>query len=127
MNQSIIDNLAQDKAFLEKILSLQTPEEVQNAFKEKGVELTIEEVEILAQTVKSTAENGGSLSDEILQNISGGAEIDYEKIKNISLTFMSIVVSLSALYFVSTADKVGKKVDNTAQTKLGWFLGWGKK
>ena len=142
MDKSVIDRLAQDEAFLEKILGLDTPEEVQIAFKEKGVELTLEEIEIFAQIVKLAVENDGVLSDEVLERISGGVEgaeiaegaetvegikINYKKVRDISLIFMGVVVSLSSLYLVSTVNRFETKVDGLAQSKVGWLLGFRKK
>ena len=65
-----------EEGFAERLLSLETPEEVQAAFKEKGVEMRVEEVllfrDMLVEMVEKTVQRGGELSLEDLDEVSGG-------------------------------------------------------
>ncbi len=62
-----------DKDFAVKVMSMETAEEVQAVVKEKGVELTIEEInQIQAQFLKA-AENSEEISDDELENVAGGS------------------------------------------------------
>ena len=72
MEKEKMDKALKDKDFVAKILAMQTPEEVQEAFKGKGVEISLEEVEILGKIINKTAEKGEMLSEEELKEISGG-------------------------------------------------------
>lgn len=67
-----VNKLAEDREFIEKILSLQTKEEVQTAFAERGVNLSMEEVETFIKLVKEGAANGGKIPDELVESVSGG-------------------------------------------------------
>lgn len=65
--------LMQDEEFVKKIFKMQTPEEVQNELKNEGVELSVEEVELLGSIInKSIEKNGESLTGRELLEIAGG-------------------------------------------------------
>ena len=64
---------------MKKILPMKTPEEVKKAFEEQGVEISLEEVEILGSLINKSIEKGGKpLSEEDLSEIAGGF-LDYFK------------------------------------------------
>lgn len=65
-----LEQLAQDKAFINEFLSCETPEAAQAALKEKGVELSLEQVTALGEAI--AADPSGELSEEQLTNVSGG-------------------------------------------------------
>ncbi len=73
MNEKQIKELFSDEAFLASILSLETPEEVQAALKEKGLDISLEEVNKIAQGI--TKMRDGTLSDDQLDDVSGGFAI----------------------------------------------------
>lgn len=71
-NEKLIEIL-RDKEFAKKILVMETAEEVQNAFKEKGVEISLEEIGALGTAINKIIEKGEkSLSEDELGGISGG-------------------------------------------------------
>ena len=74
MEKEKMEKALKDKDFVAKILAMQTPEEVQEAFKGKGVEISLEEVEILGKIINKTAQKGGELSEKELEEITGGGE-----------------------------------------------------
>ncbi|NLB51697.1 MAG: Nif11-like leader peptide family natural product precursor [Syntrophomonadaceae bacterium] len=63
--------IAADGSFLEKLFSLETPEEVQSLMKEAGIEFTLEEIDGLRKALVKTAEKG-ELADEDLEGVAGG-------------------------------------------------------
>ncbi len=73
MDQEKLKSAFGDKAFAEKIVKLQTPEEVQAAFKEKGIEISVEEVQLLGSIINKMVEKKNTdLSEEDLEGIAGG-------------------------------------------------------
>ncbi len=76
MGDKITENLKialSDKAFAEKIVGLDTPEEVKAAFKEKGIEISDEGIQILGSILNKMAEKSSTnLSEVDLQEIAGG-------------------------------------------------------
>ena len=71
-NEKILEIL-KDKNFAEKILKMQTPEQVQVAFKEKGVEISVDEVKIIGSILNKMVEKKTTnLSEEDLNEIAGG-------------------------------------------------------
>lgn len=73
-----ISKLLSDKKFVLKIMVLDKAEEVQKAFKEQKVDLSIEECEALGAVIKEVAENKKTILrlDE-LENITGGTLHDF--------------------------------------------------
>lgn len=71
--QAKLEELMKDEAFVDAIFSKESSEEVQKLFAEKGVELTMEEVEGLAAAVLQAAPEGnGELSEDALDSVAGG-------------------------------------------------------
>ena len=60
-----------DEEFSDALLAMQTPEEVQAALKEKGVELTIEQIKSIATAINNA--NKEELDEEALEDVAGGA------------------------------------------------------
>ncbi len=66
-----------DEGFVKKILEMKTQEEVQHAFKEKGVEVSKEEIGILGDIINKMKEKKSTnLSVEELDEIAGGGKGD---------------------------------------------------
>ena len=60
-----------DKEFAEKVLALTEPEDVQKAFAEKGIDLSVEDVKAIGRML---AENqDGELSEDALMDVAGGS------------------------------------------------------
>ncbi len=70
LNQNILD-VIKDEKFAKKISELKTPEEVQAAFKEKGVNITLDEVDIIAAAIKQ------KLEDDAIDSVAGGSIKDW--------------------------------------------------
>lgn len=110
----IIQDIVEDKAFLKNILTMDM-KEAQNAFAERGVELSENDMFTIEKLVGLQINNLNSVSGEVLKNVSGGGGIT-NKIKNISMAIASVIVAGASVYMVSKLDtavnKVGVVADN---------------
>ena len=94
MENEKIQAILKDKEFLSQVLKMETPEEVQKAFKQKGIELSLEEIGIVGDLVNSMiAKNSTSLSEEDLEEIAGGEPNEDENLESYSFDFTSPDVS----------------------------------
>lgn len=74
--QAKLEELMKDEAFVNAMFSKESSEEVQKLFAEKGVELTMEEVEDLAAAILEAAPKGeGELTEGALDSVAGGIRI----------------------------------------------------
>lgn len=64
--------LLSDEEFVSKIISLDSIEEVQKAFKEKGVKISIEECQEIGKAIRRII----AVTDDETENISGGGDDD---------------------------------------------------
>lgn len=71
-SEETIREVFSDEAFVKTLFALETPEEVQSALKEKNIELSIAEILKIRDLLLKATENRGILSDEELQEVSGG-------------------------------------------------------
>ena len=73
MKNEKIREIMKDKSFLEKLLKAETMEEVQIAFKSKGIDLSLEEVKTIEDIVNVMVDEKSTiLFDEDLSKIAGG-------------------------------------------------------
>ena len=61
-----------DKAFTEKVLGLETAEDVQAALKDKGIDLSTEEINGIQTDLAKQLEGGEEIGAEQLKNVAGG-------------------------------------------------------
>lgn len=61
-----------DKAFTEKVLGLETAEDVQAALKDKGIDLSTEEINGIQKDLAKQLEGGEEIGAEQLKNVAGG-------------------------------------------------------
>lgn len=73
MKEALIKEVFSDKEFVESLLGLETPEEVQAALKAKDLDLSIEEIESIQKAL--TAQESNELSEEEMENVAGGFAI----------------------------------------------------
>lgn len=62
-----------NKAFVRKLLSLETGEEVRKALAEKNIVLTADELDKFAEILVLALEKGQEMTDSDLENVVGGA------------------------------------------------------
>ena len=73
-NKKILEILS-DQAFFTNILSMKTPQQVQDAFLEKNINLSIDEIKVLGDLVNLIREQKNQpLSEAELDNVSGGIQ-----------------------------------------------------
>ena len=98
MNEKLLKEVLSDSKFAELLIQQETPEDVQILLKEKGIELTLEDITSVRNILEQQAE--GELSEDNLENVSGG-----------SLTLaaaigIASIISASSAALVSIGDKV---------------------
>ena len=70
MNEEKIKEVFSDEEFVKSLVAMETPEEVQKALAEKGIDLSIDEIKAVAELLEKRA--NGELTDEDLENVAGG-------------------------------------------------------
>lgn len=89
-----INKLLSDEKFLLKIITLDKIEDVQKAFEEQGVKLTIEECEALGTIIKTAAEKKQTvLTSDDFENISGGTTLT-EALGNIGNEIKNVAIEV---------------------------------
>lgn len=98
-----ITEAMRDIKFVEKIIDIRSPEEMQKAFATKEIGLSLEEAQAVISTIKKLSESKpGEVSDEDLEEISGGATSSTN-----SIIPLVIIGGLAASMVVAnTVDKV---------------------
>ena len=98
-----ITEAMRDIKFDEKIIDIRSPEEMQKAFATKEIDLSLEEAQAVISTIKKLSESKpGEVSDEDLEEISGGATSSTN-----SIIPLVIIGGLAASMVVAnTVDKV---------------------
>jgi lactobin A/cerein 7B family class IIb bacteriocin len=72
MSDAELKELFSDEEFVNSLLTLDTPEEVQSALSGKGLDLSLDEIATIRTSILTAAEQGGELSEEQLESVSGG-------------------------------------------------------
>lgn len=98
-----ITEAMRDIKFVEKIIDIRSPEEMQKAFANKEIDLSLKEAQAVISTIKKLSESKpGEVSDEDLEEISGGATSSTN-----SIIPLVIIGGLAASMVVAnTVDKV---------------------
>lgn len=70
MDEKLAKEVFSDKEFVKSLLLMETPEEVQSALKEKGIDLTVEDIMQIREMCNRA--DTDELSDDELENVAGG-------------------------------------------------------
>lgn len=70
MNEQLIKDIFSDEDFVKSLLEYESAEEVQSALKDKGLELSVDE--ILALQKNLAAQANDELPEDELENVTGG-------------------------------------------------------
>lgn len=100
-----IKNLVEDQEFVTKLLACEEPEQVQKLFADNGVDVTLDDVKALGQSLSVMAESDGELSEDDLEGVAGGS-------------LMSVVST------VISVGKLAKNVVDNWSTIKSWFRRW---
>ncbi len=68
------ETLMEDKKFVEKIVKMESKEEVKKAFESEGVKITDEQLNSLGKMFNEIAEKLSTLNEDELQAVAGGGE-----------------------------------------------------
>lgn len=72
MNEKKLKSLMADEAFVNKLLEMETPEEVCAAFEKEGLTVTEEEINQVKEKLANADENGELLGEDDLEEVAGG-------------------------------------------------------
>ncbi len=70
-----LEEIFADQEFVKKLLGIETAEEAQQALKEKGVDLSLEEINEIHKQMIQQLEGGEELDKEQLKNVAGGCGV----------------------------------------------------
>lgn len=70
MSMERLEEVFEDDQFVEALLAMETPEEMQNALAEKGIEVSLEEIMQVRDLVSRF--QGGELTEDELESVAGG-------------------------------------------------------
>lgn len=70
-----IKEIFTDQEFARKVLEMETAEEVQQALRDKGVDISVEEIEAIHKQILQNLERGEELDKDQLKNVAGGVVI----------------------------------------------------
>ena len=101
--EKMISEAMKDIKFVEKIIDIQSPEEMQKAFAIKKINLSSQEAQAVISTIKKLSESKvGEISDNDLEEIAGGRSSVSE-----SVIPLVVIGGLTAAMVVgNTVDKV---------------------
>ncbi|MFZ7101727.1 MAG: Nif11-like leader peptide family RiPP precursor [Peptococcaceae bacterium] len=66
------EKFSADPGLAEQVFALETSAEVQSFLEEQGLEFTLEEIDLLKESIVKSLAQGGELSDEDLEEVAGG-------------------------------------------------------
>lgn len=72
MNETAIREVFSDENFVKGLFELETPEEVQQALRQKDISLSVAEIEHVRELLLKQKESGQELSEEELESVTGG-------------------------------------------------------
>lgn len=72
MNEATIREVFSDETFTKKLLTMETPEEVQAALRARDAEMTVDEIVKLRDHMVKQQSGGAALSDSELESVAGG-------------------------------------------------------
>lgn len=73
MNEQQIKELFSNEEFIDSLLALETPEEVQKALTDQGVDLSIQEILAIKDSIANSLDSEEELSEEQLETVTGGS------------------------------------------------------
>jgi len=114
-NEKMLEVL-KDEGFVKRILEMATQDEVQHAFKEKGIEVSKEDIGLLGDIINKMKEkNSTNLSVEELDEIAGGGDDSFSD--RFATGAKSPFVGNKGLQgaFTAKVNKNGKQVADAAQ------------
>ena len=105
MNTEKLKEVFADEAFVKGLFELETAAEVQASLKERGVELSEEEI-LSIRDLLIKMENGeisaeqlenGELPEELLEHVAGGAALDYVAVAVMTVAIAPLGIGLGVL------------------------------
>lgn len=77
-----VQKLLCNEEFVKKLISQETIEDAKKLFEDQGITTSIEEMEMLGKLLNKISENNVQLSDDYLENVTGGSNVE----KNLTIS-----------------------------------------
>ena len=94
MDANKITDLLKDEGFAAAVFSAENSEAVQKLFADKGVDISVAEIEALGKLLSGSEPDEGELDEDDLEQVAGGvgvATFDLEELKSLSEKIKSII------------------------------------
>ena len=72
MDEALVKTVFSDEEFVKSLFQLETPEEVQTALADRGIDLSVPDIIKIKDLLLRKIQSGGELSDEELEGVTGG-------------------------------------------------------
>ena len=72
MLETRIKEALSDESFTKELFALETAEEAQVKLREKGIELSLDEINAIPKTLRKMYDSNGELSEDALEDVAGG-------------------------------------------------------
>ena len=97
--QELMDKLQEvlaDEAFVQELLAMERPEDVQIALEERDIELSLDEINQVGDAVRKV--QSGEISQEQVQRMADG-ELTEEELEEVSGGSLIFIIAMSAVAF----------------------------
>lgn len=99
MTEQKIKEIFSDEEFVASLMNMESPEDVQKALAEKGLELSVEEIEKIRQ---AAMDQEGELSEEALEGVAGGS---------VAAIVLGVLAGVTSLF------KLGRSVNSWTRSR----------
>ena len=103
MDQEKIKEVLQDKDFVNQLVAMDKPEDVQAALDERGVELTLDEIKQIGETIRKV--QSGEISQEQAQKAADG-ELSEDELEGVSGGIVGILIA-SGIFCAAAGTTLG--------------------
>ena len=110
MESEKITDAIKDESFAKSIIDMKSPEEVKKSFATKDVEISLDEAKMIISIIQKMVNNNSTeLSDEYLQGIAGGTELN--EVQKVSLAMAAALGTTVADFPANQAYQILKSND----------------
>lgn len=117
IDEAVIRSTFEDEAFVQFLLTLETPEEVQAALREKKIDFSVDEIKKIRELIVQSAESGKELSEEDLTAVVGGCDPFFVPT---ALAIMGIALAVSGGAILGGGTITGVASLILVATKVSW-------
>lgn len=111
MNSEKLNDILKNESFMKEVLNANSSEDFKRMFKNKGVDLSNEDVEEIANLVRYGMKN--SIEECDMSSVSGGRSIS-STVKNIAIAISSLIIAGGVFYVAYNVGGISKKLKKTS-------------